>query len=99
MSEIECPYCGEDNEHDTEQFEPSEPHKQECHHCEKTFVFTIEYYPSFTSRKADCLNGSEHNWRDELEHDTYMRQYFAMRRSCRDCEKLEYILAPREETK
>lgn len=63
MSYLECPYC----EHDCgdcfdDQHEQDVEYEHECEECGKKFMFTINYYPSFSSNKADCLNGGEHQW-------------------------------------
>lgn len=87
MSEdFQCPYCNAWQEHDFEQNESSLLHQTECEDCGKTFVFTIEYYPHFTVRKADCLNGSEHSYEDKLEDNDYYKNYFSKWLRCRHCE-------------
>lgn len=65
MNDIECPYCGHSQEvcHDDGQgYSEDEIHQMECSKCEKNFTFTtvisFDYYP----KKADCLNGKEHNF-------------------------------------
>lgn len=89
MSDLECPYCEKGCEPSPDDFESNTPHEHECPHCEKRFIFTIEYYPSYMERKADCLNGSEHDWRDTIRG---MEEYYEFCRECRDCEKREYKL-------
>lgn len=76
MREIECPYCEKDNEYDTEQNAEDVPHQMECRECEKTFVFYVSYCPSFSSCKADCLNGAPHQWEDMLRGDEYMLEHY-----------------------
>lgn len=63
MSDIECPYCGHEQEvchDDGKNYEEDATNQMDCYECEKTFVFStvisFDYYPY----KADCLNGSEH---------------------------------------
>lgn len=90
MSDLECPYCGADNEHDSEQSSPGKAHHTQCSACEKDFIFHVDWEPCFYSRQADCLNGGEHDWKDLLnEHN---RQYYSLRRVCKQCEELEYEL-------
>ena len=63
--DVECPYCNnwqEINHDDGYGYEEYTVHNQECGNCDKTFAFYTSisfYYESF---KADCLNGSEHNF-------------------------------------
>jgi hypothetical protein len=67
LNDVQCPYCGADNEicHDDGRgYDEGVLHQQECRRCEKTFVFETEICFSYTARKADCLNGAEHNWKE-----------------------------------
>jgi hypothetical protein len=89
MSDVKCPYCGEEQEicHDdgygcTE----DEAHEQECPECEKRFVFYTSINFSYDVAKADCLNGADHKWTEwkdlsRLYNDIYRK------RECRDCAK------------
>jgi hypothetical protein len=61
MKDMDCPYCGNGVDNNTDQWEPEATHEMQCPHCEKYFVFTISYIPFYDVEKADCLNGSEHN--------------------------------------
>lgn len=88
MSDVECPYCGHDQEicHDDGQgYDEDVFHEMECYECEKTFVFTttIEFY--YTPRKADCLNGSEHKYKPTI---TIPRKYTRMKCTSCDTERL-----------
>lgn len=74
MNDIACPYCGQGQEvcHDDGQgYSEDEIHKMECSKCEKTFTFTtvisFDYYP----KKADCLNGSDHNFVLQKAHPEF----------------------------
>lgn len=65
MKDVECPYCGheQDISHDDGYgYSESEIYNQQCHNCDKYFSFTtsISFYHEVA--KADCLNGSNHNW-------------------------------------
>lgn len=78
MSDMQCPYCGADQEvchDDGNGYAEGVKHEHECSECEKTFVFetfiSFDYEPS----KADCLNGPSMSWRSEK----------AGRRSIRGC--------------
>ena len=78
MSDIECPYCGHEqevNHDDGANYDESVTHQMECYECEKEFVFTtcisFDYYPE----KADCLNGGAHDFKPTC---TVPRQYTKM---------------------
>lgn len=90
MIKIQCPYCGYNNEHNFEQSEDGCAHETQCESCEKNFIFFVEWLPCFSTRKADCLNGGEHDWRNLL--DEHSSRYYLFRRGCRQCEQLEYEL-------
>lgn len=89
--DLECPYCEEWNEvchDDCGGYVEDQNHEMQCAHCEKHFVFTtaisFDYYPE----KADCLNGSPHNFRDWMrlwEHDGDVTE----ERGCKDCDHRE----------
>lgn len=82
--DIECPYCGqwqEINHDDGYGYEEDTAHNQECGNCDKTFVFytSISFY--YESQKADCLNGSEHEYKPS---STFPRKYTKM--VCKHCD-------------
>lgn len=65
MKDIECPYCGteQDIDHDDGKgYEENERHQQQCVKCEKTFIFTTYVLYSYTPYKAECLNGGDHEY-------------------------------------
>lgn len=85
MSDIECPYCGHEqevNHDDGANYDESVTHQMECYECEKEFVFTtcisFDYYPE----KADCLNGGAHDFKPTC---TVPRQYTKMQ--CTMCDE------------
>ncbi len=83
MNDIECPYCGEDqeiNHDDGYGYEEDQTHEQECRDCEKTFAFTTCISFDYTATQADCLNGGAHKW---ASTHTHPRRY--SRWLCRDC--------------
>lgn len=88
MYEVECPYCLEDVEVDTDNYgvyEQDVLHDMECPKCEKTFVFETTITFSFSSDKADCLNeGGEHNY--EKTH-TIPEEFSKMRCTMCSCER------------
>lgn len=83
MSDIECPYCGHEQEvcHD-DGFgcEEDTYHQDECSSCEKEFVFTTAISFSYCPKKADCLNGSDHNYKP-----TFTYPVSCTRMQCDDC--------------
>ena len=63
MSYCECPYCGHNcGDYFDDCHEQDVEYEHECENCEKNFIFTISYYPSFTESKAPCLNGEGHKF-------------------------------------
>ena len=82
--ELVCPYCGNQFQ---DCFElPECCDDVECGECGKHFTYETYVTRTFTSKKADCLNGSPHEWREPRVYDKYTVKY------CRACGK-------REETK
>jgi hypothetical protein len=84
MADLECPYCGADqeiNHDDGHGYEEDVRHEDECTECGKGFIFTTFISFSYQAEKADCLNGGDHI----LEMScTYPRRYSHM--GCRDCD-------------
>lgn len=82
MGDMECPYCGEwqDVCHDDGHgYDEGKRHGHQCSACDNFFVFETEISFSYTPYKADCLNGTEHEW--EPTHTT-PRKYTQMECSC-----------------
>ena len=85
MSDLYCPYCDENlgdyvddcHEQDTE-------YEHECPECKKNFIFTICYHPSFSSEKADCLNGAEHEYEPIAG---IPEEFFKNKYRCKMCDK------------
>lgn len=82
MNELECPYCGKELEDPDDCYSPDRIYEWECPYCEMNFVFTVEYWPSYDSEKADCLNGGKHNWKNIIG---YPKEYFENKRRCSVC--------------
>jgi Zn ribbon nucleic-acid-binding protein len=83
MSDVKCPYCEaeqEINHDDGYGYEEDQKHEQECINCEKYFVYTTTISFSYETKKAACLNGSDHKYRNTM---TYPIRYTKMR--CEDC--------------
>ena len=89
MSNLYCPYCEHDcgdyvddcHEQDTE-------YEYQCPECNKNFIFTIEYEPNYSSSKADCLNGGEHDFKPIIGYPT---EYFKNKVRCSMCGKEKII--------
>lgn len=89
MKDLECPYCGEwcDVNHDDElSYQEDYPNEMECEHCENNFIFYTHTSFSYSSKKADCLNGENHDYKPT---HTYPRELTQM--MCTACgEKREF---------
>lgn len=84
MSYFICPYCDKENEDPyLEQPRVDEVFEHECEHCEKNFVFTIDWNISYSEEKADCLNGGEHNWEKICG---YPEEVYRNKRRCSMCD-------------
>jgi hypothetical protein len=79
---MDCPYCGEEVDAPGECHNPDIAYQNECSHCDKTFVFYVEYYPSYTEIKAPCLNGGDHDYQPIVGFPV---EYFANKRRCSYC--------------
>ncbi len=79
---VECPYCEKHVEIDTEEhYEGDE--KYQCIECKKYFEVHAEPTISYSVRgKADCLNGGEHEWVQQIGTPAiyYKGHYF-----CKNC--------------
>ena len=78
MSDLNCPYCNAELDvcHDDGYgYEEDVDHQMDCYKCNKTFVFqtSISFY--YEPSKADCLNGSEHDFK--ATH-TYSKEFTDM---------------------
>ena len=66
MYDLECPYCGKEQNVDHDDgngYSEDEIHQQKCIECKKTFVFTTGIIYVYSPEKADCLNGGMHKWK------------------------------------
>lgn len=84
MSDMECPYCGADQEvchDDGHGYAEGVAHEHTCSQCKKVFVFqtSISFY--YEPSKADCLNGGEH----ALKFARHYPERYSMMR-CKDCD-------------
>lgn len=83
MSDMECPYCGADQEvchDDGAGYDESVLHEHTCSECDKTFVFSTSISFYYDPQKADCLNGAPHKYKMTSTHP---RMFSKMR--CSDC--------------
>ncbi len=79
MKDVNCPYCdyAQDINHDDGYgYSEDEIHMQECDSCEKTFTYQTSITYNYYSDKADCLNGSEHDYKPTY---TCPKEYTMMR--------------------
>lgn len=63
MSDVECPYCGADQEicHDDGYgYDEDAIHQQTCGECSKVFAYTTAIIMHYEAMQADCLNGGAH---------------------------------------
>lgn len=91
--DVWCPYCdkGQEINHDDGYgYGEDGLYQQECINCEKTFVYTTYTTYSYEAMKADCLNGSEHDYKPTF---TIPNAFTRMR--CSMCEA-ERDLTPEE---
>lgn len=66
MNDIECPYCGEEqeiNHDDGYGYTEGDIHQQQCSCCDKYFTFTTSISYSYQVYQADCLNDGKHDFR------------------------------------
>lgn len=67
-NDVECPYCGADNEicHDDGQgYDEGVLHHQECDACGKTFAYETSISFSYEVFAAPCIDGdAEHEWEE-----------------------------------
>jgi len=64
-ADVECPYCGEWNEvcHDDGMGYDENINEMQCIHCEMNFVFSTGIIYVYSSEKAECLNGGDHDYK------------------------------------
>jgi len=90
-NDLECPYCEKWNEvcHDDGQgYEEGKNHEMQCAHCRKNFVFQTAISYDYAPEKADCLNGSPHNFRDWNRLWEQAGEVLEQRH-CKDCDYRE----------
>jgi hypothetical protein len=78
MSDVNCPYCNAEldiNHDDGRGYEEGVKHIEYCGKCEKEFVYQTSIIFHYDVEKADCLNGSEHDYKPT---NTYPKEYTDM---------------------
>ena len=96
MSEtVQCPYCEKCVEINTdEHYEGDEEYQ--CSECEKYFEVYAEATINYSvSGKADCLNGGEHRWQQQIGAPEI---HFKGKYLCEDCSATK-IVAEEQATK
>jgi len=84
MSDLNCPYCGEGqeiNHDDGYGYTEGERHHQTCWKCDKVFAYETSISFHYEAEKADCLNGSEHQFEPVVHFPTYWPD----RKRCKAC--------------
>lgn len=79
MKDVNCPYCDaeqEINRDDGYGMDEDDLYNQQCSKCDKYFVFTTAISIDHFAEKADCLNGSLHDY--EKTH-TYPPEFARLR--------------------
>lgn len=92
MSDMQCPYCGADQDvchDDGAGYSEDQRHEHTCRECEKTFVFTTCIALYYTPHKADCLNDQPHALQISATHP---RKFSKMR-----CQHCDYERSPTPE--
>lgn len=92
MGIMSCPYCDEDVEENDDCHKPDELYENECPHCERKFVYTLEYSKDYYPHKADCLNGDPHDYRERVVCPEYVGVGVYV---CKNCEHREVRWAER----
>jgi hypothetical protein len=88
-----CPYCGADieiNHDDGYGTYEDVTYQQECSKCGKIFVFTTSIVLYYRLKKAPCLNGGEHKWKDI----NCGNEHFVYRRICEYCGEFRQKVNP-----
>src|ERR1035438_5307220 len=105
MTDVKCPYCGEEQDIDHDDgkgYEEGMTHNQQCSDCEKYFAYTTTISYDYDVEKADCLNeDGEHDW--QPTHTT-PKEFTKMKcsmcdeeRELMDSERIELGIGTKEE--
>lgn len=104
MRDINCPYCEAEqdiNHDDGYGYEEDEKHQQECNSCGKTFTYTTSIIYCYDAEKADCLNGSDHDWQPSKTYPkcatTMVCNMCGGERKPTDAERMKYSIPTYDE--
>ena len=64
MKDVQCPYCGSEEEINHDDgcgYEEDKIHSQTCGTCEKEYIYRTNISYSYETGQAPCLNGGEHD--------------------------------------
>lgn len=79
MHDANCPYCNAEVDIDHDDgigLNDDEQHEQYCSECDKYFMCTTSIIYLYETKKADCLNGSKHDFQPTT---TYPKHFTQMR--------------------
>lgn len=85
MNDVNCPYCNAEQDicHDDGfGYEQDVKNEQQCRACNKYFTFITSILYHYEVKKADCLNGAEHDFKPR---NTFPKEYTKMQ--CSMCEE------------
>lgn len=83
-----CPYCDEGFDYcDDEPLGEGVTDETQCPSCDKNFTFTRSYSVSYDTSKADCLNGSPHDFKLVRRFPRVVQGHLKLR--CNACDKSE----------
>ena len=83
MFGLQCPYCDGEIDDPDDCYEPGVDYEQECPHCEKNFVFGVDYIRTYSANKAECLNGGSHTLKERKRYGIGPEPITVM--YCADC--------------
>ncbi len=88
MCDIECPYCGEEqeiNHDDGYGYSEDDLHQQQCGDCDKVFSYTTCISFVYEAEKAPCLN--DKNFKHDFTKETHTKSWYEdeITRSCELC--------------
>lgn len=81
--DLECPYCKKEIDDPDDCYETDRDYEHECYHCEKNFVFQVEYTRHYSANKAECLNGGDHRYKERKLYGAGGEPSISWR--CQDC--------------
>lgn len=74
MDDVECPYCGEEqeiNHDDGHGYAGDTVHSQRCDGCGSNFGFETTKAFHYEVKKVPCLNGEDHVWEKVIHGPKY----------------------------